>query len=88
MRQKTELFGHCVAACGCSYLEHGCCDYRGKCKGAVITLDDPTVVSATGHVWIDRKLGASRVATSMDDEQAYGDLYQRGRFRDGREKQG
>ena len=35
----------------------------------------PTVTSA-GQVWMDRNLGASRVATSFDDEEAYGDLYQ------------
>ncbi len=46
----------------------------------------PTVVSATGQIWMDRNLGASRVATSMDDEQAYGDLYQWGRLADGHEK--
>ncbi len=31
-----------------------------------------TVISATGRVWMDRNLGASQVATSMNDEQAYG----------------
>jgi uncharacterized protein (TIGR02145 family) len=45
----------------------------------------PTVTSA-GQVWMDRNLGASRVATSMDDEEAYGDLYQWGRGTDGHEK--
>jgi uncharacterized protein (TIGR02145 family) len=44
-----------------------------------------TVVSA-GQTWMDRNLGASRVATAMDDEQAYGDLYQWGRGTDGHEK--
>lgn len=37
----------------------------------------------TGRIWMDRNLGASRVATSLDDELAYGDLYQWGRFSDG-----
>ncbi|MCI5219315.1 MAG: hypothetical protein D3914_09030 [Candidatus Electrothrix sp. LOE2] len=46
----------------------------------------PTVTSATGRVWMDRNLGASRVATSMTDEAAYGDLYQWGRLADGHEK--
>ncbi|MCI5217848.1 MAG: hypothetical protein D3914_01315 [Candidatus Electrothrix sp. LOE2] len=45
-----------------------------------------TVTSATGRVWMDRNLGASRVATSMNDTQAYGDLYQWGRLTDGHEK--
>jgi uncharacterized protein (TIGR02145 family) len=50
------------------------------------TCEVPTVTSATGRIWMDRNLGASRVATSVDDEQAYGDLYQWGRLADGHEK--
>mgnify|MGYP003992975897 CR=1 FL=1 len=49
-------------------------------------LSFDTVESATGRVWVDRNLGASRVAISYDDEQAYGDLYQWGRSSDGHEK--
>ncbi len=45
----------------------------------------PTVYSS-GHEWMDRNLGASRVATSASDPEAYGDLYQWGRFADGHEK--
>jgi len=49
--------------------------------------DNATVVvevsSATGRVWMDRNLGASRAATSPTDAQAYGDLYQWGRGVDG-----
>jgi hypothetical protein len=41
-----------------------------------------TVVSA-GKCWLDRNLGATRVATSSTDEQAYGDLFQWGRADDG-----
>jgi uncharacterized protein (TIGR02145 family) len=37
----------------------------------------------TGKTWMDRNLGASRVATSSTDAQAYGDLYQWGRAADG-----
>jgi len=40
----------------------------------------------TGKIWMDRNLGASRVATSSTDAQAYGDLYQWGRCTDGHEK--
>ena len=36
--------------------------------------------------WLDRNLGASRVATSLTDSNAYGDLYQWGRLADGHEK--
>ena len=41
------------------------------------------VTSATGRIWMDRNLGATRRATSPVDEQAYGDLYQWGRPADG-----
>jgi hypothetical protein len=38
---------------------------------------------ATGKIWMDRNLGASQVASSFNDVNAYGDLYQWGRFADG-----
>ena len=41
------------------------------------------VTSATGRIWMDRNLGASRAATSSTDTQAYGGLYQWGRAADG-----
>lgn len=49
---------------------------------------DPTEVvdvlnPLTGKIWMDRNLGASRVATGSADSLAYGDLYQWGRFSDG-----
>lgn len=34
-------------------------------------------------LWLDRNLGASRVATSISDSQAFGDLFQWGRLADG-----
>ncbi|MEX2595355.1 MAG: hypothetical protein WEC59_00385 [Salibacteraceae bacterium] len=40
---------------------------------------------ATGRIWMDRNLGASRVATSSTDTAAYGDLFQWGRDADGHE---
>ena len=40
----------------------------------------------TGLIWMDRNLGASRVAERFDDEVAYGDLYQWGRLADGHQK--
>lgn len=40
----------------------------------------------TGLTWMDRNLGASRVAEQFDDEEAYGDLYQWGRPADGHQK--
>jgi len=52
------------------------------CNGtptAVVDVTNP----ATGKVWMDRNLGASQVATSSTDANAYGDLYQWGRRSDG-----
>jgi uncharacterized protein (TIGR02145 family) len=37
----------------------------------------------TNRVWMDRNLGASHAATSAIDADAFGDLYQWGRFADG-----
>ena len=42
-----------------------------------------TVLAADGKCWLDRNLGATRVATALNDSQAYGDLYQWGRAKDG-----
>ena len=39
----------------------------------------------TGKTWMDRNLGASQVATSGTDTDAYGDIYQWGRAADGHE---
>jgi len=41
---------------------------------------------ATGKTWMDRNLGASRVAQNSTDSLAYGDLYQWGRSTDGHQK--
>jgi uncharacterized protein (TIGR02145 family) len=42
-----------------------------------------TVVSANNECWLDRNLGASQVATSSADSDAYGHLFQWGRLDDG-----
>jgi uncharacterized protein (TIGR02145 family) len=42
--------------------------------------------ATTGKTWMDRNLGASQVADSSTDTNAYGDLYQWGRAADGHEK--
>jgi serine/threonine protein kinase len=56
---------------------------RGRdAQTAVVNVTNP----ATGRVWMDRNLGASRAATSSTDAQAYGDLYQWGRAADGHQK--
>jgi uncharacterized protein (TIGR02145 family) len=51
------------------------------CNGATIVND--VTNPATGKTWMDRNLGASQVATSSTDANAYGDLYQWGRKSDG-----
>ena len=56
--------------------------------GTVICSGDHTEVieivnGATGKIWMDRNLGASRAAQSSTDEEAFGDLYQWGRSSDG-----
>jgi uncharacterized protein (TIGR02145 family) len=40
------------------------------------------VTSKTGKIWMDRNLGASQVAISLNDEKAFGFLYQWGREND------
>ncbi len=57
------------------------------CVGGNTGVDsNTTCVTSAGQVWMVRNLGAPRVATSINDKQAYGDLYQWGRGTDGHEK--
>ena len=46
---------------------------------AIVDVTNPT----TGKIWMDRNLGASQAATSVNNSAAYGDLYQWGRLADG-----
>jgi uncharacterized protein (TIGR02145 family) len=60
----------------------------GKPVWSFYTITGPlpsnTVFNATtGKIWMDRNLGATRVATSITDTEAFGDLYQWGRGADG-----
>jgi hypothetical protein len=43
-------------------------------------------VTTAGFIWLDRNLGAYRLATSPTDAQSYGDLFQWGRKNDGHAK--
>jgi uncharacterized protein (TIGR02145 family) len=52
------------------------------CDGSAPTTVVP-ITSKTGKVWMDRNLGASHVATAIDDYLGYGGLYQWGRGNDG-----
>lgn len=54
-------------------------NHGGKTYGAVYN-------PATGRCWLDRNLGATQVATSSTDEDAYGDLFQWGRGDDGHQE--
>ncbi len=54
----------------------------GSASGDVQTVINPV----TGAEWMDRNLGATRVATSMTDAEAYGFLYQWGRGNDGHQR--
>jgi streptogramin lyase len=58
-------------------------------RGSIITkpIYYGTVTTGTGRIWLDRNLGASRVATSSTDTQAFGDYYQWGRPTDGHQSQ-
>jgi uncharacterized protein (TIGR02145 family) len=53
-----------------------------NCNGVVTVVNDVTNPT-TGLTWMDRNLGASQVASSSTDQNAYGDLYQWGRRADG-----
>ncbi len=44
------------------------------------------MVNVLGNEWMDRNLGASQVAINVMDSDAYGDLYQWGRLKDGHEQ--
>ncbi len=50
-------------------------------KGSQVTYG--TVESKTGKCWLDRNLGASQVATAVNDDKSYGDYFQWGRGDDG-----
>jgi len=54
-------------------------------KGDIVTYG--TVKNPeTGKCWMDRNLGALRVAETSDDYEAYGDLFQWGRLDDGHQE--
>ena len=61
-------------------------EWISACDGSVVTTPLTPVISADGREWMDRNLGASRVAQSFDDVHAFGDLFQWGRAADGHEK--
>ncbi len=66
------------------------CTVKKEFKSELIVhngLEYKTIKSPyTGKIWLDRNLGANRVATSYDDIESYGDYFQWGRTSDGHEK--
>jgi hypothetical protein len=62
-------------------------EYRGYCGSITFKGLSYTLITSpdTGRIWLDRNLGATRVATSSTDSAAYGYSYQWGRNDDGHE---
>ncbi|UOE38236.1 T9SS type A sorting domain-containing protein [Chryseobacterium oryzae] len=57
----------------------GCVTFTYKGQQTTYT----TVRGADGKIWLQQNLGSSQVATSISDEDSYGDLFQWGRWDDG-----
>ncbi|MFN5182441.1 MAG: hypothetical protein ACK5D5_05410 [Bacteroidota bacterium] len=80
----TASFAIAVGGQGCTFTVNVSPGYPAGsvfCNGptAIVDVTNPN----TGKTWMDRNLGASQVATSSIDVNAYGDLYQWGRRSDG-----
>jgi len=57
---------------------------KARCYDDLYNITQPVpITSATNRVWMDRNLGAYRVAASANDSQAYGCMFQWGRGNDG-----
>lgn len=72
----TETCSNCTGDCGSCFV-------CGNTVTGVDGLTYGTVLAANGKCWLDRNLGATRVAQSATDSSAYGYLYQWGRGSDG-----
>ncbi|KMQ69603.1 hypothetical protein ACM39_00620 [Chryseobacterium sp. FH2] len=57
----------------------GCVTFQYQGQNVTYT----TVRGYDGKIWLQQNLGSSRVATAMNDEDSYGDLFQWGRWDDG-----
>jgi hypothetical protein len=69
------------------YVRSYATNSAGTAYGSQISFSTyGTVTTRTGKIWLDRNLGASRVAQNSTDVQAYGDYFQWGRPADGHEK--
>ncbi len=65
----------CISPCTTNTTCGTICAFGGLVYGEIVAED--------GRCWLDRNLGASRKAVSIDDYLAYGSLYQWGRASDG-----
>ncbi|GHB53111.1 FISUMP domain-containing protein [Mongoliitalea lutea] len=74
----TAYFGIDVDGLSC-ILEIEVACFSNYFETEIVEITNPI----TGKTWMDRNLGASRVALDSKDELAYGDLYQWGRNSDG-----
>ncbi|MEK0441059.1 MAG: hypothetical protein RL403_37 [Bacteroidota bacterium] len=75
---QAQLFGGQLKATTSPYPP-GTVHCKPQNRTAVVEVTSPV----TGKKWMDRNLGAERVATSSTDALSYGDLYQWGRGADG-----
>ncbi|MBK7095054.1 MAG: hypothetical protein IPH57_08415 [Saprospiraceae bacterium] len=73
--QLSQTTSACASGCGTVTFTY---------NGSSVTYG--TVTSANNRCWLDRNLGATQVATSSTDEDAYGDLFQWGRLDDGHQE--
>lgn len=75
---------------GSQWVAAGASSNNAPVPGAVYDAEGlvylPVRSSVTGRIWLDRNLGATRVAQARQDHLAYGDLYQWGRYIDGHQK--
>ena len=75
---QAQLFGGQLKSTPSSFPP-GHVNCNPKFQTAVVEVTSPR----TGKKWMDRNLGAERVAESITDDLGFGDLYQWGRFSDG-----
>ena len=72
---------------GSQWVAAGASSNNAPVPGAVYDAEGlpylPVRSRVTGRIWLDRNLGATRVAQARQDYPAYGDLYQWGRQADG-----
>jgi len=80
---KTILSIFLISICFTGYSQIMLPVYQGAFARKTPAVTVTTVTSTTGKIWMDRNLGATRVAQSSTDHLAYGSLYQWGRGNDG-----